>query len=126
MAIHFETETLKMQPLCPKSSSILVRSILSSGKKLDMLVFFFFCFDRYGNTERHRIVEDKLMRQKARMLLDEAASWSLMWYLYGKGNQSITFDHSYKIDFYLILKIEGSCQVRCNISRITEFKESIA
>ncbi|KAL8230247.1 hypothetical protein R6Q57_000025 [Mikania cordata] len=36
-------------------------------------------------TERHRIVEDKLMRQKARLLLDEAASWSLLWYLYGKG-----------------------------------------
>ncbi|KAJ9568502.1 hypothetical protein OSB04_004468 [Centaurea solstitialis] len=36
-------------------------------------------------SERHRIVEDKLMRQKARMLLDEAASWSLLWYLYGKG-----------------------------------------
>lgn len=29
------------------------------------------------------------MRQKARMLLDEAASWSLMWYLYGKGNEEI-------------------------------------
>ncbi|KAI8025109.1 Nuclear pore complex protein NUP107 [Camellia lanceoleosa] len=29
---------------------------------------------RYGSNERHRIVEDKLMRQKARLLLDEAAS----------------------------------------------------
>lgn len=26
------------------------------------------------------------MRQKARLLLDEAASWSLIWYLFGKGN----------------------------------------
>ncbi|CAL5379512.1 unnamed protein product [Camellia sinensis] len=34
---------------------------------------------RYGSNERHRIVEDKLMRQKARLLLDEAASWSLLW-----------------------------------------------
>ncbi|KAI8027889.1 Nuclear pore complex protein NUP107 [Camellia lanceoleosa] len=30
---------------------------------------------RYGSNERQRIVEDKLMRQKARLLLDEAASW---------------------------------------------------
>lgn len=30
------------------------------------------------------------MRQKAQLLLDEAATWSLMWYLYGKGNKSIT------------------------------------
>ncbi|XP_021859901.1 nuclear pore complex protein NUP107 isoform X3 [Spinacia oleracea] len=36
---------------------------------------------RYGSTERHRIVEDRLMRQKAQLLLDEAASWSLLWYL---------------------------------------------
>lgn len=27
------------------------------------------------------------MRQKAQLLLDEAASWSLLWYLYGKGNE---------------------------------------
>lgn len=27
------------------------------------------------------------MRQKARLLLDEAASWSLLWYLFGKGNE---------------------------------------
>lgn len=31
------------------------------------------------------------MRQKAQLLLDEAATWSLMWYLYGKGNKSVTF-----------------------------------
>ncbi|KAI3521334.1 hypothetical protein L1887_10797 [Cichorium endivia] len=43
-------------------------------------------------SERHRIVEDKLMRQKARMLLDEAASWSLLWYLYGKGNEELPED----------------------------------
>lgn len=47
---------------------------------------------RYGSNERHRIVEDKLMRQKARFLLDEAASWSLLWYLYGKGNEEIPGD----------------------------------
>ncbi|KAK1434256.1 hypothetical protein QVD17_11176 [Tagetes erecta] len=43
-------------------------------------------------SERHRIVEDKLMRQRARVLLDEAASWSLLWYLYGKGNEEVHED----------------------------------
>ncbi|OWM86025.1 hypothetical protein CDL15_Pgr027251 [Punica granatum] len=43
----------------------------------------------YGSTVRHRVVEDKLMRQKAHLLLDEAATWSLLWYLYGKGNEEI-------------------------------------
>nr|CAD1817054.1 unnamed protein product [Ananas comosus var. bracteatus] len=41
---------------------------------------------RYGSTVRHRVVEDKFIKQKARLLLDEAASWSLLWYLFGKGN----------------------------------------
>ncbi|KAL0380583.1 UNVERIFIED_CONTAM: Nuclear pore complex protein [Sesamum angustifolium] len=44
---------------------------------------------RYGANERYRVVEDRLMRQKARLLLDEAASWSLLWYLYGKGNEEL-------------------------------------
>lgn len=39
---------------------------------------------RYGSNTPHRFVEDKLMRQKAQLLLDEAATWSLLWYLYGK------------------------------------------
>lgn len=39
---------------------------------------------RYGPNIWHRVVEDKLMRQKAQFLLDEAATWSLLWYLYGK------------------------------------------
>ncbi|PIN21264.1 hypothetical protein CDL12_06054 [Handroanthus impetiginosus] len=47
---------------------------------------------RYGASERYRIVENKLMRQKARLLLDEAASWSLLWYLYGKGNEELPED----------------------------------
>ncbi|PHT62567.1 hypothetical protein T459_33588 [Capsicum annuum] len=46
---------------------------------------------RYGSNDMHRVMEDKLMRQKARILLDEAASWSLLWHLYGKGNKSSTF-----------------------------------
>uniref|UniRef100_A0A0A9EP24 Nuclear pore complex protein n=1 Tax=Arundo donax TaxID=35708 RepID=A0A0A9EP24_ARUDO len=36
-----------------------------------------------------RVVEDKLMQQKAQLLLDEAASWSLLWYLYGKGYEEL-------------------------------------
>ncbi|GMH17570.1 hypothetical protein Nepgr_019411 [Nepenthes gracilis] len=42
---------------------------------------------RYGSNGRHQILEDRLMRQKAQFLLDEAASWSLLWHLYGKGNK---------------------------------------
>ncbi|KMZ57642.1 hypothetical protein ZOSMA_83G00150 [Zostera marina] len=44
---------------------------------------------RFGDTGKHRIVEDKLMRQKAQLLLDEAASWSLLWHIFGKGNEGI-------------------------------------
>ncbi|XP_074268244.1 nuclear pore complex protein NUP107 [Silene latifolia] len=47
---------------------------------------------RYGPSERHRIIEDRLIRQKAQLLLDEAASWSLLWYIYGKGNEEIPGD----------------------------------
>lgn len=35
------------------------------------------------------------MRQKAQLLLDEAATWSLLWFLYGKGNISLTLDVQY-------------------------------
>ena len=45
-----------------------------------------FLIFRYAATGKVRMVEDKLMQQKAQLLLDEAASWSLLWYLYGKGN----------------------------------------
>lgn len=47
---------------------------------------------RYGSNEMHRVMEDKLMRQKARILLEEAASWSLLWHLYGKGNEELPED----------------------------------
>ncbi|XP_010261756.1 PREDICTED: nuclear pore complex protein NUP107 isoform X2 [Nelumbo nucifera] len=47
---------------------------------------------RYGSNGRQRAVEDKLMRQKARLLLDEAASWSLLWHLFGKGNEELPED----------------------------------
>ncbi|KAM4110697.1 hypothetical protein ACJW30_05G011300 [Castanea mollissima] len=44
---------------------------------------------RYGSNVHHRVVEDKLMRQKAQLLLDEAASWSLLWYLFGKVSEEL-------------------------------------
>ncbi|CAF2155212.1 unnamed protein product [Brassica napus] len=44
---------------------------------------------RYGSDIRHRVVEDKLMRQKAQLLLGEAASWSLLWNLYGKATEEV-------------------------------------
>ncbi|XP_020254733.1 nuclear pore complex protein NUP107 isoform X2 [Asparagus officinalis] len=44
---------------------------------------------RQSSTGRHRVVEDKFMQQKARLLRDEAASWSLLWYLFGKGNEEL-------------------------------------
>lgn len=51
-----------------------------------MLMWGCFLIFRYAATGKVRMVEDKLMQQKAQLLLDEAASWSLLWYLYGKGN----------------------------------------
>ncbi|XP_047340938.1 nuclear pore complex protein NUP107 [Impatiens glandulifera] len=47
---------------------------------------------RYGANERHRIMEEKLTRQKSQQLLDEAASWSLLWFLYGKENEELPED----------------------------------
>lgn len=47
---------------------------------------------RYGSNGRHRIVEDRMLMQKANILLDEAASWSLLWYLYGKGSEELPQD----------------------------------
>ncbi|KAG2563843.1 hypothetical protein PVAP13_8KG368602 [Panicum virgatum] len=44
---------------------------------------------RSAATGKLRVVEDKLMQQKAQLLLDEAASWSLLWYLYGKENEDL-------------------------------------
>ncbi|AET01826.2 putative nuclear pore protein 84/107 [Medicago truncatula] len=45
---------------------------------------------RYGLNIRHRVVEDKLMRQKAQLLLDEAATWSLLWFLYGEETEELS------------------------------------
>ncbi|XP_022146714.1 nuclear pore complex protein NUP107 [Momordica charantia] len=47
---------------------------------------------RYGSNIQHRFIEDKLMRQKAQFLIDEAASWSLLWYLYGKATKEMPKD----------------------------------
>ncbi|KAJ0007614.1 hypothetical protein Pint_29226 [Pistacia integerrima] len=51
---------------------------------LNQLGECYYALSRYGSNIQLRVVEDKLMRQKAQLLLDEAASWSLLWYLYGK------------------------------------------
>ncbi|ERN05569.1 nuclear pore complex protein NUP107 isoform X1 [Amborella trichopoda] len=59
-----------------------------------------------GATGRHRIVEDKLMKRKAQILLDEAATWSLLWYLFGKGNDEIPGS--------LIMSPSTSHQEACN------------
>uniref|UniRef100_A0A803LDI3 Nuclear pore complex protein n=1 Tax=Chenopodium quinoa TaxID=63459 RepID=A0A803LDI3_CHEQI len=61
---------------------------------------------RYGSSERHRIVEDRLMRQKAQLLLDEAASWSLLWYIYGKGSEEVPED-LFLVIFSSILTFES-------------------
>lgn len=47
---------------------------------------------RYEGGGKYRVVEDKFMQQKAKSLLDEAASWSLLWYLFGKGNEELPQD----------------------------------
>lgn len=43
-------------------------------------------------TERHRAIEDRLMRQKAQMLHDESATWSLIWSLFGKGSADMDLE----------------------------------
>ncbi|KAK4479532.1 hypothetical protein RD792_015048 [Penstemon davidsonii] len=51
---------------------------------------------RYGSNDRYRILEDKLMRQKSRLLLDEAASWSLLWivlWLEGLASKALDLDN---------------------------------
>jgi len=45
---------------------------------------------RSAATGKLRMVDDKLMQQKAQLLLDEAASWSLLWHLYGKGHEELS------------------------------------
>ncbi|KAG8388433.1 hypothetical protein BUALT_Bualt02G0125400 [Buddleja alternifolia] len=47
---------------------------------------------RYGANERYRILEDKLMRQKARLLLDEAASCVLLIIFVLAGNEELPED----------------------------------
>ena len=54
-------------------------------------------------TERHRAIEDRLMRQKAHMLHAEAATWSLIWHLFGKGNHFTMWDAIYCSHPFLFL-----------------------
>ncbi|RAL46345.1 hypothetical protein DM860_015338 [Cuscuta australis] len=77
----------------------LLDSALKGSMSLPELVFQFesSCRNvsesiRFGSSEHHTIGEDKLMKQRSKLLLDEAASWSLLWYLYGKGNDELPND----------------------------------
>ncbi|KAG1326352.1 nuclear pore complex protein NUP107 [Cocos nucifera] len=91
---------------------------------------------RYGSTGRHRVVEDKFMQQKARLLLDEAASWSLLWFLFGKGNeelpeelfvlpttshqeacQFVMMDHTAQLCLRIILWLEGLASEALDLER---------
>ncbi|KAI4325370.1 hypothetical protein MLD38_030775 [Melastoma candidum] len=56
---------------------------------------------RYGFSLKHRAVEDKLMRQKAQLLVDEAATWSLLWYLYGKGKKPLARNEEMRKDLFV-------------------------
>ncbi|KAF5952336.1 hypothetical protein HYC85_010280 [Camellia sinensis] len=56
---------------------------------------------RYGSNERHRIVEDKLMRQKARLLLDEAASCRLQLRIWRLAN------HTAQLGLRIVQWLEG-------------------
>ncbi|CAL5379474.1 unnamed protein product [Camellia sinensis] len=56
---------------------------------------------RYGSNERQRIVDDKLMRQKARLLLDEAASWSLLT------SRRSDADHTTQLGLRIVQWLEG-------------------
>ncbi|CAL5379496.1 unnamed protein product [Camellia sinensis] len=68
---------------------------------------------RYGSNERHRIVEDKLMRQKARLLLDEAASWSLLCLLARNEEHPedmmlfVVADHTAQLGLRIVQWLEG-------------------
>ncbi|KAJ0008282.1 hypothetical protein Pint_29234 [Pistacia integerrima] len=63
---------------------------------------------RYWSNIQLRVVEDKLMRQKAQLLLDEAASWSLLWYLYGKeACQFVVNDHTAQLCLRIVQWLEG-------------------
>ncbi|KAJ0075043.1 hypothetical protein Patl1_33741 [Pistacia atlantica] len=62
-------------------------------------------FMGYGSNIQLRVVEDKLTRQKAQLLPYEAASWSLLWYLYGKAycKSSILFGLLFSSLIYIYL-----------------------
>jgi hypothetical protein len=63
-------------------------------------IFFIF---RSAATGKLRLVDDKLMQQKAQLLLDEAASWSLLWYLYGKGKHFCFRSMNYIVHLIIFL-----------------------
>ncbi|KAJ0008276.1 hypothetical protein Pint_29232 [Pistacia integerrima] len=88
--------------LCGETTFALFASLLDSalqglndhaGMYLNRLGECYYALSRYWSDIQLRVVEDELMRQKVQLLLDEAASWSLLWYLYGKGTEEPPEDH---------------------------------
>ena len=45
-------------------------------------------------TERHRVTEERLMRQTAQMLQAESGTWSLIWHLFGKRTEEMYSDEA--------------------------------
>ncbi|KAG6549031.1 hypothetical protein Mapa_009474 [Marchantia paleacea] len=80
-------------------------------------------------SETHRVTEDRLMRQKALMLHGEAASWSLLWYLFGKSSEDMFMDDD---DDTPVTSEEEACEFIASdqnaqlCSRIVQWLETLA
>ncbi|KAL3694255.1 hypothetical protein R1sor_007906 [Riccia sorocarpa] len=80
-------------------------------------------------SETHRVTEDRLMRQKAQMLHGEAASWSLIWHLFGKSTEDMYMD---ELDNAPVTSEEEACDFIASdhnaqvCSRIVQWLESLA
>ncbi|BBN06716.1 nuclear pore complex protein Nup107 [Marchantia polymorpha subsp. ruderalis] len=80
-------------------------------------------------SETHRVTEDRLMRQKALMLHGEAASWSLLWYLFGKSSEEMYLDDD---DDTPVTSEEEACEFIASdqnaqlCSRIVQWLETLA
>ncbi|CAL5379254.1 unnamed protein product [Camellia sinensis] len=86
----FDSDQLEGTPA--RTQSALWRKSLAGSRGVS---------EEYGSNERHRIVEDKLMRQKARLLLDEAASWSLLT------SRRSDADHTAQLGLWIVQWLEG-------------------
>lgn len=64
------------------------------------------------------------MKQKAQLLLDEAASWSLLWYLYGKGTElliSASIITIVELMFLSHVQIDGLWDVSTTLLQLLEY-----